>query len=115
MYQKAYGEVVADDFRSERANEAMAIDHAIGLMREAEAEGMDSVAAVKARHFVHRLWMYFLDDLSAPENGLPDELKAHLISIGIWVLRELEDIEKGGKETFADIMEVMGILRDGLK
>ncbi len=115
MYQKAYGEVAADDFRSERANEAMAMDHAIALMREGEAEGMDSVATVKARHFVHRLWMFFLDDLSAPENGLPDALKAHLISIGIWVLRELEAIEKGEKESFADIIEVMELLRDGLK
>ncbi len=115
MYQKAYQEIAGDDFTAERANEAMAIDHAIAMMREGEEQGMDSVEAVKARHFVHRLWLYFLDDLSSPENGLPDQLKANLISIGIWVLRELERIEQGEKKSFADLIDIMGLIRDGLK
>ena len=115
MYQKAYQEIAGDDFTAERANEAMALDHAIGMMREGEQQGMDSLEAVKARHFTNRLWFYFLDDLTSPENGLPDQLKANLISIGIWVINELERIEKGEKQSFADIMDIMGMIRDGLK
>ncbi len=115
MYRKAYQEIAGDDFTTERANEAMAIDHAIGMMHAAEEQGADSVEAVKARHFVQRLWFYFLDDLTSPENGLPDQLKADLISIGIWVLRELERIEKGEKDSFSDIMDIMKMIRDGLK
>ncbi len=115
MYRKAYQDIAADSSAEERANEAMALDHAIGMMREAQAEGMDTVVAIKARHFTRRLWFYFLDDLTMPENGLPDELKANLISIGIWVLKELDRIEKGEQDSFADIIDVMTMIRDGLQ
>ena len=115
MYRKAYQEIAGEDFTTERANEAMAIDHAITMMRDGGEQGMDSVEAVKALHFVRRLWFYFLDDLTSPENGLPDQLKANLISIGIWILRELERIEAGEKKSFTDIMDIMGLIRDGLK
>ena len=114
MYQKAYQDISGDDLAQERHNEATAIEHAIGLMRAGEEAGMNSVEAVKARHFTRRLWYYFLDDLTLPENGLPDELKANLISIGIWVLRELERIEQGEQDSFADIIDIMGVIRDGL-
>ena len=114
MYQKAYQEIADDDFSTERANEAMAIEHAISMMREGEKD-IRSVEAVKALHFTRRLWMYFLDDLTAPENGLPDGLKAHLLSIGIWILKELGRIENREHDSFADIMSVMEIIRDGLK
>jgi len=115
MYRKAYQEIAGDDYAAERANEAMAIERAMSLMREAQELGMDSVEAVKARHFTQRLWLYFLDDLSQPENGLPDQLKADLISIGIWVLKELKKIEAREQDSFVDIIEVMGMIRDGLK
>ena len=115
MYQKAYKEIARDDSKVERTNEAMAMDHAIALMEEGESKGMRSVEAVKARHFVHRLWFYFLDDLALPENGLPDQLKAQLISIGIWAIKEVERIESGDSKGFSDLIEVMKIIRDGLK
>ncbi len=115
MYQKAYQEIAGDDFATERNNEALAVGHALELMREAEKHGMDSLEAVKAAHFVRRLWFYFLDDLTQPENGLPDELKANLISIGIWILRELDRMETKDLAGFADIMDIMQIIREGLK
>ncbi len=115
MYRKAYQDIAEDDFSEERQNEARALDHAIGMMREAQEQGMDSVQAVKARHFTRRLWFYFLDDLTMPDNGLPDDLKANLISIGIWILRELDRIEKGEQDSFADIIDVMVMIRDGLQ
>ncbi len=115
MHHRAYREIADDDASAERENEAMALEHAITLLREGQEKGMDSVEAVKARHFTRRLWYYFLDDLTMPENALPEELRANLISIGIWVLRELERIEQGERDSFTDIMDVMGMIRDGLK
>jgi len=114
MYQKAYQDIAGEDYSAERNNEALALDHAINLMKEGEAAGMDSVEAVKAAHFVRRLWFHFLDDLTMPENGLPDELKANLISIGIWILRELDRMGEGEGRGFGDIMEIMGMIKKGL-
>ena len=114
MYQKAYKDIALDDFSAERANEAMAIDQAIAMMKEGQ-EDMTSVEAVKALHFTRRLWLYFLDDLSAPENALPDTLKAHLISIGIWGLKELERIERKEHDSFSDLIHVMELIREGLR
>ncbi|MDB5366497.1 MAG: flagellar FlaF family protein [Rhodospirillales bacterium] len=34
------------------------------------------------------VWAAFRDDLSHPQNGLPDDLKARLISLSLWVDRE---------------------------
>ena len=114
MYQKAYKEIVQDDLSAERANEAMAIDHAISMMKEGEKD-ITSVEAVKALHFTRRLWLYFLDDLSSPENSLPDARKAHLISRGIWGMRELDRIANKEHDSFADLIHVMELIRDGLK
>ncbi len=115
MFRNAYKDIASDDFSTERANEAMALDHAIRLMKEGEEKGMKSVEAVKARHFIRRLWLYFLDDLTDPANGLPDALKAQLISIGIWVVRESDRIGEGEVKSFADLIGIMEIIRDGLK
>ena len=115
MFRNAYKDIASDDFTAERANEAMAIDHAISLMKEGQEKGMDSVEAVKARHFVRRLWLYFLDDLTDPGNGLPDALKAQIISIGIWAVKETERIEQGAVASFDDLAGIMKIIRDGLK
>ncbi len=115
MYRKAYSDIDQDDFAAERAHEAMAFDHAIAMMREGEEKGMDSLEAVKAGHFVRRLWMFLLNDLASPENGLSDQLRADLISIGIWALKEVDRIERREVDSFADLIDIMQTLRDGLK
>ena len=115
MYRRAYSDIDQDDFSTERENEAMAFDHAIAMMREGEEKGMDSLEAVKAGHFVRRLWLFLLNDLGSPENGLPDQLRADLISIGIWALKEVDRIERREVNSFADLIDIMQTLRDGLK
>jgi flagellar protein FlaF len=115
MYRKAYKNIAGEDYAQEREHEAMAIDLAISMMREGEEKGMRSVEAVKALHFTRRLWLYFLDDLADPGNGLPDELKARLISIGIWAIKELERIDRREHDSFRDLVEIMEIIRDGLR
>jgi len=40
---------------------------------------------IEACYTNRRLWNIFLADLMLPENGLPGELKAQLISLAIWV------------------------------
>jgi len=52
-------------------------------LEQAEAEG--PVAVVKAVADNRQLWLTLQIDLASPENKLPKELRAQLISIAIWV------------------------------
>ena len=115
MQRTAYSDIDQDDLSAERRNEAMALDHAITMMREGEEKGMGSLEAVKAGHFVRRLWLYLLNDLSLPENALPEQVRADLISIGIWALKEVDRIERGEASSFRDLIDIMQTLRNGLK
>jgi flagellar protein FlaF len=42
-------------------------------------------------------------------------LRAQLISIGLWITRELEAIRLGKSDNFAGIAQICAIIRDGLK
>lgn len=42
-----------------------------------------------------RLWLNFVSDLSEPENALPPQLRAGLISIGLWVERHSQQVLRG--------------------
>ncbi len=45
-----------------------------------------------------RLWLTLQTDLAADENGLPDELKARLISLSIWVDKHSRRVLRGDDE-----------------
>ena len=71
--------------------------------------------AVEALHFMNRVWTTFVEDLGASENALPKELRANLISIGLWLLREAEDVRQGRSDNFEGLIEVSQIIRDGIQ
>jgi flagellar biosynthesis regulator FlaF len=43
------------------------------------------------------------------------ELRANLISIGIWIIKESERIRKRESDNFQGIIDISIIIRDGLK
>ena len=71
--------------------------------------------AIEALHFLNRVWTSFIEDLGSPENALPKELRANLISIGLWLLREAEDVRQGRSDNFDGLIEVSQIIRDGIQ
>ena len=96
MYQFSYAEVLDETPKGARERERQAIDRSIELLREAEAQGVRSRAAIEAILFVRRLWGYLIEDLARPDNDLPQKLRADLISIGLWMMREAEQIQTRG-------------------
>ena len=64
---------------------------------------------------MNRVWTSFIEDLGSPENELPMELRANLISIGLWLLREAEEVRQGRSENFEGLIEVSQIIRDGIQ
>ena len=114
MYEFAYNEIVTESSRSMRAQEARALDRVIAMLREAEPVGARSRQGINALYQLRTLWAVFLDDLNTPENGLPPTLRAQLISIGIWVMKEIDRLRAGHVTEFSAIIEINQIIRDGL-
>ncbi len=114
MFKSSYGQMLKDDSREGRRRERHAFDHAIGLLQNANTQGAESVQATEALFFVEKFWILLLEDLAGQENELPEKLRASLISIGIWVSKEIWNIRNGGSKSFDDLIEINSIIRDGL-
>ena len=70
---------------------------------------------IDALYYLRRLWTIFIDDLSDPNNELPDQLRAGIISIGIWMNKEIDRVLGGQTNDLTPMIEINQIIRDGLK
>lgn len=115
MYEFSYNEVVDDSRQVMRARERNAMDRVIEMLRSARGKGADSREAIEAMFYLRSLWAIFLDDLRGPENELPEQLRAGIVSIGIWVNKEIERFRAGQISDLTPMIEINEIIRDGLK
>jgi len=115
MYQFSYAEIMEDDVADARDRERQVLNRSIDLLGQAAAKGRNSQDAVEALYFTRRLWIRFVEDLGAAENQLDPELRANLISIAIWILKETEKIRNRQSDNFQAIIDITTIIRDGLK
>lgn len=114
MYRLQYAAILEDDQAAARERERTALSRSIVLMELADACGAKPVDAANAISFTNKLWTVLIEDLADTGNGLPKALRAQIISVGIWILRELEDIRNGKVTGFADVKAVSTSIRDGL-
>ena len=114
MFEFAYNDIVDDSPQAMRAQEGRALDQVLELLRAAAKAGHGSREVVTALFQLRRLWSVFLDDLSSPENGLPEPMRAGIISIGIWVNKEIDRIRSGATHDLSPLIEINQIIRDGL-
>ena len=68
-----------------REVEAMAFTKAALLLEEAKSKSRDVEEYSKALRFNHLLWTIIQADLTDPANQLPDEIKANVMSLSIFV------------------------------
>jgi flagellar biosynthesis activator protein FlaF len=115
MYQFSYAEVLDETPQGARERERLAIAHSIDLLQAAEKSGVRSRESIEAVLFVRRLWSVLVEDLAQPENDLPKALRADLISIGLWIMREAEQIRLEKSANFRGIIEVSQSIKDGLQ
>jgi flagellar protein FlaF len=115
MYEFSYNEVVDDSRQVMRARERSAMDRVIAMLRAARDKGENSREAIEAIFYLRRLWAIFLDDLRSPENELPEQLRAGIVSIGIWMNKEIDRFRAGQTKDLTPIIEINEIIRDGLK
>jgi flagellar biosynthesis activator protein FlaF len=115
MYEFAYNEVIEDSRQTIRARERQAMDRVIAMLRAAREKGPKSRERVEALFYLQRLWTIFLNDLNDPNNELPDQLRAGIISIGIWMMKEMDRVRGGATNDLTPMIEINALIRDGLK
>lgn len=115
MYHFAYGEVVEDGGVNSRERERLALDRSIDLLKSAHEKGRHTQAALDALIYVRQLWAILLEDLAQPGNDLPLKLRADLISIGVWIMKEADRVRDDKSRTFKGLIDISSIIRDGLK
>lgn len=114
MYQQRYAEIASESSTTARAREKDALERAIVKLTSAKSQGPRTPEAFDATDFVRRLWSIFIADLDNEENGLPADLRASLISIGFWVRREADLIDRGESENFDGLIDINRTIADGL-
>lgn len=115
MYKTAYAQEADSSATMLRDREYQVFQESIELLERAASGEGGKMAVTKALVFARRLWTVLLEDLSRDENSLPDETRANFISIGLWVLRECEDISLGKSNNFKGLIDVSRSIQDGLK
>jgi flagellar biosynthesis activator protein FlaF len=114
MRRSSYAETMEDSSDVARRREQMALDHGLRLLTRLQDADVTRHERVEAMLYIRRLWTFLVDDLGNPGNALPRELRSTLISIGIWMIKESENIGEGRDDQLADMVAVMTAIRDGL-
>ena len=115
MYEFAYNDVIEDSRQTMRARERAAMDRLIAMLRTAQEKGPQSRERIDALFYLRRLWTIFINDLNDPNNELPDQLRAVIISIGIWMNKEIDRVCGGLTNDLTPMIEINELIRDGLK
>ena len=114
MYQMSYAETLEDSARDRRGQEREVFSLAIEQLKAAGQAGVQSDEAVKALTTLVRLWSLLINDLGSAENSLPEQLRADLISIGLWTLKQADAIRTGSSEDFQSLIEINEMICKGL-
>jgi len=84
-----------------------------GLMAAQEADRSDLQARLGALDHNRRVWSAFATDCASPHNGLPQALRAQIISLSLWVGRHTSLVIRN-KEEIAPLIEINRIIMQGL-
>lgn len=115
MYRFSYAEVLEETPQTARQREHAAIEHSVELLKTAEEKGNKSRECLEAIHFLRRLWTFLIEDLAKPENDLPKTVRADLISVGLWIMREAEQIRLRRSSNFKGIIDASRLISEGLR
>ena len=114
MTWKAYDAVVEDSGAEARRRERTALSLGIDRLEQLGKGRFTAEELVKALLYVRRLWAVFIEDLSHPENGLPEQLRADIISIGLWVIKEADRLREERSNDVVQLVEINRVIRDAL-
>jgi len=89
---------------SPREVEAMAFTKAALLLEEAKQKTNSIEEYSKALRFNHLLWTIIQADLTEPENQLPNEIKANVMSLSIFVDKQTTKAMRSSNAADLDVL-----------
>lgn len=114
MYQNCYAEIMEDSAAVNRARERDILDRCVELLRAADMKGRFSRESIEALTLTRKTWNALLEDLTHSDNHTPESLKASLVSLGIWVLKECDKIRKRESTNYGGLIDVTRAVSAGL-
>jgi flagellar biosynthesis activator protein FlaF len=85
----------------------------LALMEAAKLDPLDIGRRVDALDWNRRVWTALQTDCAHPENGLPAELRASIISLSIWVSKHTSAVIRR-EEEIQPLIDVNRIIMQGL-
>lgn len=83
------------------------------LMDAAAKDESDFSGRIKALHWNRRLWTALAGDCANPSNALPNELRASIISLSIWVDKHTSSVMRR-EQPIQPLIDVNRIIMQGL-
>lgn len=114
MTFSAYDTEIEDSSREARARERQALNHGIDLLQQLQRRELQSHEETEALLYIRRLWTFFVQDLSSSQNGLPEKLRAELISIGLWIIKEADRLREEKTGDVTELVLINSVIRDSL-
>lgn len=96
-----------------RATECRLMSEITREMMEARDKGLAGAALMTVLHRNREVWSAFSDACGAQGNLLPAELRASIISIGLWVDRFTSEVMRG-TDTIDELITVNRSIIEGL-
>ncbi|WP_448661344.1 flagellar biosynthesis regulator FlaF [Sphingomonas sp. CJ20] len=97
-----------------RSTEYRLMSEITGEMMDAETAGLRGALLMPALHRNRQMWSAFATDCGARGNGLPIELRAQIISLGLWVERFTSDVV-AGREPIGELIAINRTIMEGLR
>jgi len=97
-----------------RAAEFRLMSQITGEMMDAETAGLKGAMLMQPLHRNREMWSAFATDCGATGNGLPRELRAQIISLGLWVERFTSDVV-AGRESIGELISLNRTIMEGLR
>ncbi|MEY9123172.1 flagellar biosynthesis regulator FlaF [Bradyrhizobium yuanmingense] len=114
MTFEAYEAVVDESGYEARSRERQALSLGIDRLERIQKGRSSLEDQVESLLYVRRLWTIFIEDLAHPDNGLPDKLRADIISIGLWVVKEADRLREQRSSDVVQLIEINRLIRDAL-
>jgi flagellar protein FlaF len=114
MTFEAYEAVVEESGYQERGRERQALSLGIDRLERVQGGRFSFEDLVESLLYVRRLWTIFIEDLAHPENALPEKLRADIISIGLWVVKEADRLREEKSNDVMQLIEINRLIRDAL-
>lgn len=98
---------------SPRATEHRLMSQITGEMMNARDAGLCGAALMSVLHRNREVWSAFSSACGAPGNQLPDDVRAGIISLGLWVDRYTSEVATG-RDSIDGLIDVNRSIIDGL-